>query len=137
MEQSFDSFIKQINENENFLFNTKVLKEIVGYLIHSNISDSTIINHRLFVILRDYYLTLLKQWHHGEIFNEYSLFIFETISNLFLKMSSYLSDKNLLILKELIFNSKLLDEINRLLIDLSINKKYFEDPQMKSVDNLF
>jgi hypothetical protein len=131
------SFVKQIDENENILSDGKFVKEIVEYLIHSNISDSTIINHRLFVILRDYYLILLKQWHNGETFDENRSFIFETISNLFLKMSSILSDKNLLILKELIFNPELIDEINRFLLDLSITKKYFDDPQMKSLDNLF
>ncbi len=48
-------------------------------------------------------------------------------------MSSHLCDKNLFILKELIFNPKFIDEVNRFLEDLSINKKYFEDPQIQNV----
>jgi glutaredoxin-related protein len=43
-----------------------------------------------------------------------------------------LSDNNLLI-----FYSKLLDEINQFLEDLSNNKKYFEDSQIKEIDNFF
>jgi len=42
-----------------------------------------------------------------------------------------LSNNNLLI-----FYSKL-DEINQFLGDLSNNKKYFEDPQIKGIDNFF
>lgn len=60
--QSFDSFSKQIDENESILSDTKFLKEILEYLIYSNekfLSDPTILIHRLFVILRAYYLTSL------------------------------------------------------------------------------
>ncbi len=43
-----------------------------------------------------------------------------------------MSDNNLLI-----FYPKLLDEINQFLGDLSNNKKYFEDSQIKRIDNFF
>jgi hypothetical protein len=52
-------------------------------------------------------------------------------------MPSYLSDKNLLILKELIFDPELLDKINRFLVDLSINTKYFRNSEIKFIDNPF
>jgi hypothetical protein len=134
MNESLDSFIQQIDEDENILFDRKILE----YLINLNeFSDSTIINHRIFVILRDYFVNLLKIWHNGEQFDENNSFIFETISNLFLKMSSYLSDENLIILKQLIFDPKLLDEINQFLENLSTNKTYLEDSRIKSLDNLF
>ena len=140
LKQSFDLFVKQIDEDNNLLSNENFLKEIIEFIIRSNeksFCDSMIINHRIFIILRDYYLNLFQRWRCGEKFTEQSCLIFETISNMFLKMSSQISDQSLPILKQLIFHQLLLDEINRFLEDLSINNKYLEDPQMKSIDNLF
>jgi len=140
MKQLFDSMIKKIDENNNLLSDVIFIKEIVDIAVQSNekhFYDPTIINHRVFVILRNYYLNILQRWCYGEKLDETSCFIFETISNIFLKMSSHISDKNIFILKEIIFHETLLNELNRFLEDLLINNKYLEDPQIKSIDNLF
>jgi hypothetical protein len=140
MKQSFDSIIKKIDENNHLLSDEKFLKEIVEVAVHSNekhCCDPTIINHRVFVILRDYYLNLLQRWRHGEKLDETSCWIFETISNLFLKMSSHISDNRMSQLKQFLFHETLLNELNRFLEDLCINNQYFQDPQIKGIDNLF
>ena len=98
MKKSFDSIV----ENNDLLSDTKFLEEVLELTIHLNekyFSDPTIINHRVFLILRDYYLNVLQHWCSGEELDEKSSSIFETISNLFLKMSSYLSDHGLSILR--------------------------------------
>ncbi|CAF1217191.1 unnamed protein product [Rotaria sp. Silwood1] len=140
IKQSFDFIIRKIDENNTLLTDKYLMKEIVELAIHSNeknLCDPTIINHRVFFILRDYYLNLIQYWRFGEKFDDISFFIFETISNLFLKMSSHISDNNISTLKELIFHEKLLNEINQFLKELSTNGKYLQDPQIKSMDNLF
>ncbi len=140
IKQLFDSMIKKIDENNNLLSDVIFIKEIVEIAVQSNekhFCDPTIINHRVFVILRDYYLNILQRWRYGEKLDETSCFIFETISNIFLKMSSHISDKSMPILKEIIFHETLLNEINRFLEDLSVNNKYLQDPQIKGIDNLF
>ncbi|CAF0882831.1 unnamed protein product [Rotaria sordida] len=139
IKQSFDSIIRKIDENNNLLSDKQLMKAIVELAIHSNeknLCDPTIINHRVFFILRDYYLNLIQCWRLGEKFDDISCFIFETISNLFLKMSSHISDCTISSLKELIFHETLLNEINQFLKELSINGKYLQDPQIKSIDNL-
>ncbi|CAF4095345.1 unnamed protein product, partial [Rotaria sp. Silwood2] len=88
IKQSFDSIVRKIDENNNLLSDKQLMKEIVELAIHSNeknLCDSTIINHRIFFILRDYYLNLMQRWRFGEKFDDITCFIFETISNLFLK----------------------------------------------------
>lgn len=140
IKQSFDSFIKNIDENKDLLSDENFFKEIIEFTINLNeksICDPTIINHRIFIIFRDYFLNVLQRWRFGEKLDEKTCFIFETISNLFLKMSSYISSNNVSLLKELIFNETLLHELNRFLEDLSSNTKYLEDPQIKSIDNFF
>jgi hypothetical protein len=140
MKESFDLIIKQVDENKNLLSDVKFIKEIVELLVHSNekhFCDPSIINHLIFVILRDYYLNVLQRWRYGEKLDETTCFNFETISNLFLRISSYISDDSLSIFKELIFHEILLNEINRFLEDLSLNKKYLDEPQIKGIDNLF
>ncbi|CAF5012980.1 unnamed protein product, partial [Rotaria sp. Silwood1] len=97
IKQSFDFIIRKIDENNTLLTDKYLMKEIVELAIHSNeknLCDPTIINHRVFFILRDYYLNLIQYWRFGEKFDDISFFIFETISNLFLKMSSHISDNN-------------------------------------------
>ncbi|CAF2502605.1 unnamed protein product [Rotaria sp. Silwood2] len=140
IKQSFDSIVRKIDENNNLLSDKQLMKEIVELAIHSNeknLCDSTIINHRIFFILRDYYLNLMQRWRFGEKFDDITCFIFETISNLFLKMSSHISDSSISTLKELIFHETFLMEINQFLKELLINDKYLQDPQIKSIDNLF
>ncbi|CAF2199321.1 unnamed protein product, partial [Rotaria magnacalcarata] len=51
-------------------------------------------------------------------------------------MSSHISNRNVSTLKELIFHEALLNETNRFFDELSINRKYLEDQQIKSINNL-
>ncbi|CAF1597863.1 unnamed protein product [Rotaria magnacalcarata] len=137
--QSFDSITRKIDDDRNLLSDRQTVKEIVELTIQSNekhLCDSSIIDHRVFFILRDYFLNLLQRWCFGEIFDEISYFIFESISSLFLKMSSHISNRNVSRLKELIFHEALLNETNRFFDELSINRKYLEDQQIKSINNL-
>ena len=136
IKRSFDDFITKIDENNNI----NLIKQVVEFLIHSNeklLCESSLIGHRIFVILRDYYLNLFQRWYSGEKLDEISSFIFESISNIFLKLSNHISDNNALILKDLIFNEILFNEINKFLEEFSINFKYCDDYQIKNLDNFF
>ncbi|CAF3298182.1 unnamed protein product [Rotaria socialis] len=139
VKQSFDSITRKIDEDKNLILDRQIIKEIVDLAIQSNekhLCDSSIIDHRAFFILRDYFLNLLQRWRFGEVFDDTSYFIFESISSLFLKMSSHISNGNLSTLKELIFHETFLNEMNRFFDELSVNGKYLEDHQIKSMDNL-
>ena len=142
VKRSFDSFLSKYDENNNNLFKDITSnKELIQLILHSNENyfyEPNFINHRLFIILRDWYLKLLQQWRRGaQSDNDDSCFAFETIPNIFIKMSNHISDKNISILKELIFHKPLINELNICLEEIASNGKYLQDPQIKSLDNIF
>ena len=141
VKQSFDLILTKYDENNNSFKDVTSIKEIVQLILHSNekfFYESDFINHRLFVILRDWYLKLLHHWRLGtQSDDDESCFVFETIPNLFIKMSNHISDKNVSILKELIFHKPLINELNICLEEIASNGKYLHDPQIKSLDNIF
>lgn len=140
IKQSFDSILRQINENNDLLLDTQLMKELIDLVIYSNeqiLCDSIVINHQVFFVIRDFYSNLLRRWRCGDKFDDISYLIFEVISNSFLKMSSFISDIGKFKLKELIFHDPLINEINKFLEGLSNDGKYLKDPQIKSIDNLF
>jgi len=140
VKQSFDSFLTKYDE-KNLFTDIQSIKELIQSIIHLNETyfyEPDFINHRLFVILRDWYLKLLQQWRQGALLdNDDSCFLFETIPNVFIKMSNHISEKNVSILKELIFYKPLINELNKCLEEIALNGKYLQDPQIKSLDNIF
>ncbi|CAF2232320.1 unnamed protein product [Rotaria magnacalcarata] len=52
-------------------------------------------------------------------------------------MSNHISDRNESILKRLIFHKSLLNELNMFFEEIASNGKYLQDPQIKSLDNIF
>ncbi|CAF1025351.1 unnamed protein product [Adineta steineri] len=139
--QSFNSILIQYDENNNSFPNLTSIKELIQLILHSNekyFYESDFLNHRLFSILRDWYLKFLRHWRLGTQSNDDEFyFVFDTIPNLFVKMSNHISEKNILILKELIFHKSLINELNIFLEEISLNGKYLQDPQIKSLDNIF
>jgi hypothetical protein len=139
VKQSFNSILLKFDENNNLLTDITSIKDIIQSILYSNekyFSEPDFFNHRLFIILRDCYLNLLQQWRHGRQFDDVSCFVFETIPTLFFKMSNHMSDKNVIILKELILYKPILNELNLCLEEIVLNGKYLQDPQIKSLDNL-
>jgi len=110
MDQSFDLILSKFDENNNLLKDITSIKEIIQLILNSTEKYFSI-NHRLFLILRNWYLNLLQQWRHDIQLDDTSVYIFETIPNLFLKISNYISDKNVIILKELILYKPILNFI--------------------------
>ncbi|CAF1660635.1 unnamed protein product [Adineta ricciae] len=139
--QSFDAIITKYDEKSNSFTDLSSLKDFLQLISHSNekhLYESDLLHHRLFVILRDWYLKLLRQWRLNTLSNnEQVSFIFETIPNLFIKMSNHISEKNLSTLRELIFHQPLINELNICLEEIASSGKYLQDSQIKSLDNIF
>jgi len=134
-QSTIDFFVKQLDENENLFEDFDFVKQLVEFLVQSE--NLLQIDQRIFVVLRESYANLFQRWRCGEKLSETMNFVFETISNLFLKLSGQISEKNVSLFKEIFFDESILNEINRFLDDFSSNDKYFEDQQMKNVENFF
>lgn len=93
-------------------------------------------HHPSLLILRNWYVKLLKQWYDGQIFDSTMCYVFETIPHLFLKLSNYLTEENLSLFKELIYFEEVIEGLNRILEQIAINGKFLQDPLIRSVDNL-
>jgi hypothetical protein len=132
-----ESILSKFNENINLSKDITLVKELLELILHSNEKFFSESNHHLLIILRDWYLNLLQQWRHGQQFDDISIYVFENISHLFLKISNYISENNIHILKELIYYKPIVDELNSCLEDIALNGKYLEDLQIKSLDHLF
>jgi hypothetical protein len=135
-----ESILSKFDENVNLSTDITLVKELLQLIFHSNEKDffePNFLHHHLFIILRDWYLNLLQQWRHGAQLDDASIYVFESISHLFLKISNYISEKNIQILKELIFYKPILEELNYCLEEIASNGKYLQDPQLKSLDYLF
>ncbi|UJR07687.1 hypothetical protein I4U23_011972 [Adineta vaga] len=141
LKQSFDTIMIQYDENNQSFSNLSSFKEFLQSISHSNeklLYESNLIHHPLFSSLRDWYLKLLRHWRLGTQSNDdESSFIFETIPNLFIKMSNHISESNLSTLKDLIFHNSLLTELSICLEEIASTGKYLQDPQIKSLDNIF
>ncbi|CAM4836607.1 unnamed protein product [Rotaria magnacalcarata] len=140
IKQSFDSILSKFDENNNLSSDITSIKEIFQSILYSNekyFAEPDFIHHCVFIFLRDWYLNLLEQWRHSVQLDNASCYAFETIPNLFIKMSNHISDKNVSILKQLIFHKSLLNELNMFFEEIASNGKYLQDPQIKSLDNIF
>lgn len=139
LKRSFDEMVKAFEENNGSLIDMPLLKETLECSIYSNDKDFAqlnLIHHRFLVILRDIYLKMIQRWRDGHPFDPCSATAFEIIPNLFLKLSIHTSSNESTVLKDLIFQENLLHEMNAFLIKLSIDKRYLEDPHLRSIDSL-
>ena len=104
------------------------LKDFIEKNLHSN----EINDHRLLTSLRDWYYKRLVQCLLGSPLDESTFYVFENRSNLFLKISHHVTEKNL---KDLLFYEPIVEQLNQCLEEIVSHGKYLKDPGIRSLDH--
>jgi hypothetical protein len=110
---------------------SKIIQEIVVTISfrfnHDRIfSPENLLDHQLFLILRNYYLHLMSQWQSGQVFSQ--------IAILFCDLCHNATDIDANSLKILLINESLIKELCKCLKDIGINGKHLHDEHTKAID---
>ena len=135
-----ESILLKFDENDHLSTDLSLVREFLQSIFHSNerhFSIKDFLHHRSMIVLRDWYLNLLQQWHEEQPFDENMSYVFETIPHLFLKLSNYLSDENVQQFKEFLCDQPMIEQLNLLLEQMTSKGKYLQDPHIRSLDHLF
>ena len=113
LNQFFDLFVKQFNDsNEKYLLIEKMVLLLNHFPKRRKIlTDSNILNHHLFVILRD--LILLQQ------IDSMKIDLFHNVCRLFYNLSSNITNENIHLIKHLFLSSQLIEQISSYLNEMT------------------
>jgi hypothetical protein len=85
---SFNTIVISLNKGE-LLKNVETIQKIVTTLSSQKFFETNLLDHQLFVIIRDLYLDILYRWRRGEILNQSTRQIFCEVSSLFAGICFY------------------------------------------------
>ena len=135
-----ESSLSKVDQNSQLATDLTSVKEFLQSILNSNerhfSSNDFLHHHHSLLILRNWYVNLLKQWYEEQTFDPTMSYVFETIPHLFLKLSNYLTEENLPLFRELICSQGMIEGLNRILEQIAMNGKYLQDPHIRSLDNL-
>lgn len=136
LKECLDTIVAEMNKR-NLINDANTIIKVLTLINKHNTklcSELGIVDHQLFIILRDYYLDILRRWRNGQILDKVSNKAFLNISLSFTGICSYITDENVATLKKLLIYKPLADEITGCLTDIATNGKYVGDSQIKCVD---
>ncbi|CAF3230463.1 unnamed protein product [Rotaria sp. Silwood2] len=96
--------------------------------------QAKLIDHQLFLFIRDYYLDILRQWRIGQVLDPISSQIFTQIAILFAELCFNAADDDVDQLKQLLIHESFINEIRTCLKDIATNGKYLQDQQVEAID---
>jgi hypothetical protein len=133
---SLDAIVIELNKN-NLTKNVSTIKQILASIHIDNVKsygEPGIVDHQLFIIVRDCYLDILHRWREGQVLDKLSFEVFLKISILFDCLCVHVTDANVNRFKELLIHKPLIDELGECLTEIATNGKHLQDPQINAVD---
>ena len=136
LKESLDTIIPELNE----LTAPNRMNTIRQILVSIHIDDvksygePDIINHQLFVIVRDCYLEILRRWRSGAVLDMSSYEVFLQISISLDLMCVHLTDANVHHFQKLLIYQPLVDELRSFLTEIATQGKYLQDPQTNAIN---
>ena len=113
------------------------IKQISVSLYIDNVKsygEPGIVDHQLFIIIRDCYLNILHRWRRGQMLDNLCQEVFVKTSILFNLMCTHVTDANANRFEELLMYKPLLEELDECLTEIATNGKYLQDPHINAVD---
>jgi hypothetical protein len=132
---SFNTIVISLNKGE-LLKNVETIQKIVTTLSSQKFFETNLLDHQLFVIIRDLYLDILYRWRRGEILNQSTRQIFCEVSSLFAGICLNGTNTTVIPLKKLLISKPLIDELSECLEEIATNGKHLQDTQIVAVDNM-
>ncbi|CAF1088140.1 unnamed protein product [Didymodactylos carnosus] len=130
----FNDFVDELNKIQNsknrvtFLNELRRIVETMFNIVENKYTDPSLLNHDLFIILRDQYIDLLNKWKkNDEVLNDDEQYLFFNIGALLANMTNHVNTNNIQIFKSLLLNQTLIELIKQCLNDVSATGKYLND----------
>ena len=139
LRHAFDTIVIELNQSKPSP-DVKIIHEIVSTISlrfnHDRIfSSANLLDHQLFLIIRDYYLNLMHRWRTGQSLDPSSTEAFSQIARLFLDLCSNATDDDAQSLKILLLNQSLIDELCHCLKEIVSHGKYLHDQRLEAVNS--
>lgn len=135
LKNSFDTIVTEFNPNSN----VKIIQEIIVTLSirwkHDRIfSNGNLLEHRLFLLIRDYYFNLMHRWRTGDKLDASSNELFSQIGHFFSDLSLTITDNDANALKVILIDPPLITELCHCLNEISSNGQHLQDKRIESID---
>ncbi|CAF2636715.1 unnamed protein product [Rotaria sp. Silwood2] len=96
--------------------------------------EAKLLDHQLFLLIRDYYLDILCRWRTGAVLDSMSGQVFTQIAILFAELCFQAVDTEVDQLKKLLTHASFINEIRACLKDIATNGKHLQDQQIEAID---
>jgi hypothetical protein len=134
LKSCLDIIVIELNKSEA-LSNATTIQEIVLALSFRSTHDRiNLLDHQLFLIIRNYYLNLMCQWRSNQLLDPCSGQVFIQIAILFSDLCCNATDNDIDSLKLLLINESLINEVCKCLKEIGIDGKHLHDENVKSID---
>ena len=139
LKKSLDVIVTELKK-DNLTYTISVIKRTlvsVHIVDMKSYGEPGIVDHQLFVIIRDCYLDILHRWRVGQVLDNLSQEVFVRASSLLNLMCTHVTDANVNRFKELLLHKPLLEELHGCLTEIAANGNYLQDTQIDGVDFMF
>ena len=138
LKDSLDAIVTELNKTETST-NIKTIQEIVTSVSfrfkHDRIfSNENLLDHKVFVIIRNYYLNLMHEWRTGQLIEPYFGQVFSQIGMLFSDLCRDVTDRDVDALKFLLIDEPLIDELCQCLREISSDGKHLHDKHIEGIN---
>ncbi|CAF1993812.1 unnamed protein product [Rotaria magnacalcarata] len=136
LKKCFDTIVSELNKIK-FPINIKAIQKISTSITIDDTNpynQSDIVNHPLFIIIRDCFINILHQWRTDQRLEQSSRTAFSEVAVMFAIIGDYVTDINVNVVKQLLIYKPLIDELNECLMEIATHGKYLQDFQIDAVD---
>jgi len=138
VKSSLDAIVVELNKVK-VLTNVATIQQIITAIslrsTHDRaFSNANLLDHQLFIIIRNYYLTLMCQWRAGEALDSCSGRVFSQIAILFSDLCCHATDTDTDSLKRLLIHEPLINELCTCLKEIAIDGKHLQDEHVEAID---
>lgn len=135
LKNSFDTIVKELNPNDNGKLIQEIVLTLSFRLKHDRIFfNANLLDHRLFLLIRDYYLNLMHRWRTGEKLDPSSNEVFSQIAHLFSDLSLNITNDDVNALKIVLLDPPLINELCHCLKEITTNGQHLQDKRIEAVD---
>ena len=137
---AFDAIVAELNTN-NALADAEIIHKLVVSVSSASADnqkcfEGNLLDHPLYRIFRDSYLTTLRLWRSGQVLDPSPSAIFSGVSNMFAEMSLRASNTNVDPLTRLLVHQPLIDEIRDIATEIATDGKHLQSAQIGAVDSM-
>ncbi|CAF0769465.1 unnamed protein product [Didymodactylos carnosus] len=133
LQQLFDHIVQEFHNTKDNL-PIRSIKDVVTVLTtvgdYAKYSDASILNHHLFIILRNTLVILFQKWNTSNKLNDQEVAVFQGISVLFVWLTINVNDTNINHFKTIFVNKSLIESIIQCINSITTNDKHLDSANL-------